>query len=90
MAEAERQLMKAFSEPMPCRPNAESCWVRTHQDAPRFALLAANLKLAGTEGTSEDRQDLWDHHGMRNCLLAFHLADAHPELLPEPTFAPAS
>ena len=83
---AEERFMKAIREPIPCRPDPAHCWALESPETPGFALMAANLTLAGLDGSDEDRAELWDCHGAGNCLSALHVADAHPELLPEPTF----
>lgn len=86
MSRLEERFMKAVNGTATCTPDEGNCWVHTSPETGELAEIAANLRLAGEEGTEADRNDLWDFHGIRRCLLAFHVAEAHPELLPEPAY----
>ena len=78
-----RDLLKAIMAPSPCSPNREVCWALTHPERDHLAQVAASLKAAGEADDEDASLDLWEHHGYRSCMLAAHLAESHPELMPE-------
>ena len=68
-----------------CQPGPDDCWVSKLTTGDYYFRLAAYLKTLEDKQDEEGLDQIWSTYGSRDCLLAAHIAETHPALLPELT-----